>query len=157
MIVTAGKKAVFASIPWANTLGIQSNAPPVHNCPRFRSARPYVHAIVSLRLSVGGLERVRDITTDWKYKMEPITLASYIAAFCLAATRLLTRLRPMWDHKLFVWIPEKLEPVLPAMLAALPIAAEKMTGVKSGLDLADSILMIVVMFALSIKGQPERE
>jgi hypothetical protein len=76
--------------------------------------------------------------------LDPVTAGSLVAAAALALTRLLTTAKPLWDR-----LPASLQGLVPALVLVLPQVAEQAMGVKTGLDLAN---LLVLAAALILPG-----
>lgn len=72
--------------------------------------------------------------------LDPVTLASLIGAGALAATRLLTTLKPVWDR-----LPASLQGLFPVLVLVLPQIAAAALGVHTSLDLINLVLLSVAL------------
>jgi hypothetical protein len=72
--------------------------------------------------------------------LSPVTIASFLAAGALAATRLLTTAKPLWNK-----LPASLQGLLPALVLVLPQLAAQAAGVKTGLDLVNLLVLAGAM------------
>lgn len=68
--------------------------------------------------------------------LDPVSLASLIAAAALALTRLLTTAKPLWDR-----LPPSLQGVVPVLVLVLPQIAASAAGVHTSLDLANLLML----------------
>jgi hypothetical protein len=83
--------------------------------------------------------------------MTPSTMAlvATIAGYLLATARLFNVLRPLYG-----WLPEKAQPIVIALVAALPQLAEALLGAKSGEQILLSIATAITAFLVAVKGRP---
>ena len=72
--------------------------------------------------------------------LDPVTLASFIAAGALAASRLLTTLKPAWN-----FLPASLQGLVPMLVLVLPQIAAAALGVHTSIDLANLIALSVAL------------
>lgn len=79
--------------------------------------------------------------------MTPIQIAAALVAYLLAFARLLDAARWAWS-----WLPAPVQPVLPAVVAAVPLAVEAFTGVQTREQLVIGIVVAVGAFATAIRG-----
>ena len=81
--------------------------------------------------------------------MTPIELGTVIAAYALALARLLNAARFAW-----AWLPKHVQPVLPALLIALPQLAGALGLVETKMDIAVAALMTMGSVVAAIRGAP---
>jgi len=84
--------------------------------------------------------------------MDPIQIAALIVALTLAAARLLDSARWAWD-----WLPTKIQPVFPALVAAAPAAVQLLQGVVDPMSLAVGIVGAVGVLVAAIRGALPKE
>lgn len=84
--------------------------------------------------------------------MTPIEIATLVAAYSLALARLLGAARPLYS-----WLPEKVQPVVPAVLAVLPAIASQFGLVATKLDFAEAVVIALGALGTALRGatQPE--
>lgn len=79
--------------------------------------------------------------------LSTVELASYVAAGCLAGSKLLSVTKPLWDK-----LPRVVAVALPAVVAALPLLAEKAGLVQTTGDL---VTLCAYAVALTLPGAAE--
>jgi hypothetical protein len=87
--------------------------------------------------------------------LTPVEIATMSAGGLLAAVRLLKSSRPLWG--LLPTRVEWLVPYLPVAVVALPEIAMKLAGVKTGLDLTDTIIIGLTLFLPGAKSGTHRQ
>ena len=70
--------------------------------------------------------------------MNTIEIVAYITTYSLAAVRLLTASKPLWNL-----VPEQVSRYLPAVLLGLALLAERIAGATTGLDLTVAVITVV--------------
>jgi hypothetical protein len=80
--------------------------------------------------------------------MTPIELAASIAAIVLAIARLLNAAQFAWS-----WLPKNWQPVLPAVVIALPQFAGALGLVETKMDIAVAALLAIGSVVAAIRGQ----
>jgi hypothetical protein len=68
--------------------------------------------------------------------MSVVVIASYVVAAALALSRLLEAAKPFWTR-----IPPKIAAIIPSIVAMLPVLIEKMSGVKTGQDFVQALIV----------------
>lgn len=81
--------------------------------------------------------------------MTIIELAALLAGYALALARLLNAAKPLWS-----WVPEKAQPLLPALITVLPVLASSLGGVETRLDLAEALLLAFGALTTAVRGVP---
>ena len=79
--------------------------------------------------------------------MTPIEIATIVAGYTLALVRLLGAARPLWS-----WLPEKAQPLLPALLVVLPAMASQFGTVETKLDFAEAVVLALGALGTAIRG-----
>jgi hypothetical protein len=79
--------------------------------------------------------------------MTPIEIATIVAGYTLALVRLLGAARPLWS-----WLPEKAQPLLPALLVVLPAIASQFGTVETKLDFAEAVVLALGALGTAIRG-----
>src|SRR6187551_342375 len=75
-----------------------------------------------------------------------ITIAAYLTAAALSASRILVATRPIWGK-----LPATVQVVLPLAIPALATLVQELAGVKTGVDLTTAIIAAVLM---AVPGLP---
>ena len=83
--------------------------------------------------------------------MTPIEIATLVAAYALALARLLGAARPLYD-----WLPEKVQPVVPALIVVLPAIAAQFELVQTKLDFAEAVVIALGALGTAARGGPVR-
>jgi hypothetical protein len=84
--------------------------------------------------------------------MTPIEIATLVAAYALALARLLGAARP-----LYAWLPEKLQPVVPAFIAVLPAIAAQFELVQTKLDFTEAVVIALGTLGTAVRGRAEQD
>jgi hypothetical protein len=79
--------------------------------------------------------------------MTPIEIATIVAGYTLALLRLLGAARPLWS-----WLPEKAQPILPALLVVLPVIASQFGTVQTKLDFMEAIVLALGALGTAVRG-----
>lgn len=79
--------------------------------------------------------------------MTPIEIATLVAAYSLALARLLGAGRPLYG-----WLPEKVQPVVPALVAVLPSIAGQFGLVQTKLDFAEAVVIALGALGTAVRG-----
>ncbi len=79
--------------------------------------------------------------------MSPLQISALIIAYLLAFARLFDAMRWAW-----CWIPTKLQPLAPALLAAIPAIVEAFRGVTDRMQLTIAIMGALGTLTTAMRG-----